>query len=105
MDIRKRIMAGESFEKVASEESDDPSAKQNGGLLGWFSAFMMVFPFENVAYHTPVGTVSMPVRTKYGYHLIKVNAVRPTLGEIKLAHIMTRATKNDSPEKIAEAKG
>lgn len=104
MDIRKRIIAGESFEKVASDESDDPSAKQNGGSLGWFSAFMMTYPFEHMAFHTPVGTVSMPVRTKYGYHIIKVNAIRPTLGDIKLAHIMTRATKTESPEKIAEAK-
>ncbi len=103
-DIRKRILAGESFEKVAREVSDDPSSKENGGLLGWFSAFMMVYPFENAAYHTPVGTVSLPVRTKYGYHLIKVNAIRPTLGDIKLAHIMTRAPKSESPDKIAEAK-
>jgi peptidyl-prolyl cis-trans isomerase SurA len=65
---------------------------------------MMVFPFENAAYHTAPGSVSMPVRSKYGYHLIKVNAVRPTLGEIKLAHIMTRATRNESPDKIALAK-
>jgi peptidyl-prolyl cis-trans isomerase SurA len=104
MDIRKRILAGESFEKIAREESDDPSAKQNEGRLGWFSAFMMVFPFENAAYHTPVGSISMPVRSKYGYHLIKVNAVRPALGEIKLAHIMTRAARNETPEKIALAK-
>jgi peptidyl-prolyl cis-trans isomerase SurA len=104
MDIRKRVMAGESFEKIAREASDDPSAKQNEGRLGWFSAFMMVFPFENAAYHTPVGSVSMPVRSKYGYHLIKVNAIRPALGEIKLAHIMTRASKNETPDKIALAK-
>jgi peptidyl-prolyl cis-trans isomerase SurA len=104
MDIRKRIIAGESFEKVAREESEDPSAKLNEGRLGWFSAFMMVFPFENAAYHTPVGTVSMPVRSKFGYHLIKVNARRPSLGEIKLAHIMTRATKNDNADKNALAK-
>ncbi len=97
-------LAGESFEKIAREESDDPSAKQNEGRLGWFSAFMMVFPFENAAYNTPVGSVSMPVRSKYGYHLIKVNAIRPALGEIKLAHIMTRAAKNEAPDKIAQAK-
>jgi peptidyl-prolyl cis-trans isomerase SurA len=104
MDIRRRITAGENFEKIAREESDDPSAKQNEGRLGWFSAFMMVFPFENAAYHTPTGSVSMPVRSRYGYHLIRVNATRPALGEIKLAHIMTRAAKNESPEKIAQAK-
>jgi peptidyl-prolyl cis-trans isomerase SurA len=104
MDIRKRILAGESFEKVAGEVSDDPSAKQTGGLLGWFSAFMMIYSFEDMAYHTPVGTVSMPVRTKFGYHLIKVNGLRPALGDIKLAHIMTSARRGVSPEKIAEAK-
>jgi peptidyl-prolyl cis-trans isomerase SurA len=104
MEIRKRLMAGASFEKVAHDESDDPSAKQNDGRLGWFSAFMMVFPFENAAYHTPVGSISMPVRSKFGYHLIKVNAMRPALGEIRLAHIMTRAAKNETPDKIALAK-
>jgi peptidyl-prolyl cis-trans isomerase SurA len=104
MDIRKRILSGESFEKIAMEESEDPSAKQNAGRLGWFSAFMMVFPFENAAYNTPVGALSMPVKSKYGYHLIKVNALRPAMGEIKIAHIMTRAGRNDSPEKVGQAK-
>jgi peptidyl-prolyl cis-trans isomerase SurA len=104
MEIRKRILAGESFEKLAREESEDPSAKKNNGSLGWFSAFMMVFPFEDAAYHTPVGTLSMPVRSRYGYHLLKVNAIRPTLGEIKLAHIMTRAGKKDSEEKNIQAR-
>jgi peptidyl-prolyl cis-trans isomerase SurA len=104
MDIRTKIMAGESFEKAAGELSEDPSAKQNSGRLGWFSAFMMVFPFENAAYNTPVGAVSMPVRTRYGYHLIKVNAIRPALGEIRLAHIMTRVAPSDSPEKQQQAR-
>ena len=91
MDIRKRILAGESFEKIAREESDDPSGRNNSGRLGWFSAFTMVFPFENAAYNTKVGDCSMPVRSRYGYHIIRVNATRPALGEIKLAHIMIRA--------------
>jgi peptidyl-prolyl cis-trans isomerase SurA len=104
MEIRKRILAGESFEKLARDESEDPSAKKNNGNLGWFSAFMMVFPFEDAAYHTPVGTLSLPVRSRYGYHLIQVNAIRPTLGEIKLAHIMTRAVKTDSEEKNIQAR-
>jgi len=104
LDIRKRILSGESFENIAKAESEDPSAKQNEGRLGWFSAFMMVFPFENAAYHTPVGELSMPVRSRYGYHLIKVNDIRPSKGEIKLAHIMTRAGKNDNAEKFEQAK-
>ena len=46
----------------------------------------------------------MPVRSRYGYHLIRVNDIRPALGEIKLAHIMTRAGKNDKPGKVEQAK-
>ncbi len=104
MDIRNQVIAGEPFDKAAREESDDPSAKQNSGLLGWFSAFMMVFPFENAAFHTPVGEITMPVRSRYGYHLIRVNDSRPALGEIKLAHIMTRAGKNESTDKMKQAR-
>jgi len=104
MDLRKRILSGESFEKTAREESEDPSAKRNSGSLGWFSAFMMVFPFENAAYNTPVGELSMPVKSRYGYHLIKVNGKRPALGEIRLAHIMTRVARTESQEKIGQAR-
>jgi peptidyl-prolyl cis-trans isomerase SurA len=104
LDIRKRIIAGESFEKIAREESDDHAGKLNGGLLGWFSAFTMVYQFENAAYTTKPGDYSLPVRSKYGYHIIKVNAVRPALGELKLAHIMIRTNRNDTPEADARNK-
>ena len=57
MDIRKRILAGESFAEVAKATSDDPSAKTNAGYLGWFSAFQMIYPFEDVAYKTDPGEV------------------------------------------------
>lgn len=98
MVIRKRLMAGEAFDKIAKEESDDPSAKVNNGNLGWFSAFSMVYPFENAAYNTPVGEFSMPVRSKYGYHIIRVNGRRPALGEIKLAHILVRSDRNENQD-------
>ena len=90
MALRNRILAGESFEDVAMAYSDDPSAKNNKGNLGWFSAFRMVYPFEDAAYKTPVGQISMPVKTRYGYHIIRTNAFRPAIGEILLAHIMMR---------------
>ncbi|MBK6267047.1 peptidylprolyl isomerase [Marivirga sp. S37H4] len=89
-DIRKKYLAGESFEKLARQDSEDPSAKNNSGELGWFTAFQMVYPFESTAYNTPEGEISDIVRTKFGYHIIKVNAKRETLGRIKLAHIMIR---------------
>lgn len=104
IDLRKRLLAGEDFGKLANAESEDPSARQNNGQLGWFSAFMMVYPFEKAAYNTPVGSVSMPVRSRYGYHLIRVNAMRPAQGEVKLAHIMTRGARMEGDKAVNGAK-
>lgn len=86
--VRERILKGEDFEKVAKELSDDPSAKDNGGNLGYFTALQMVYPFENAAYNTKVGEVSMPVRTRFGYHILKVFDKRDARGQILTAHIM-----------------
>ncbi|QNF33896.1 peptidylprolyl isomerase [Adhaeribacter swui] len=92
MDLRRRVQAGEDFNALARAESDDPSAKENSGNLGYFTALQMLYPFEKAAYSTPVGQLSNPVRTRFGFHLIRVNNVRPAQGEIKVAHIMVRAT-------------
>lgn len=101
--LRARVAGGEDFAKVAASSSDDPSAKSNGGDLGYFSVLQMVYPFETAAYKTPVGQVSQPVRTKFGYHIIKVADRRPAQGEVKVAHIMIRSVEGDSPEKKAAA--
>ncbi|MCD6354670.1 MAG: peptidylprolyl isomerase, partial [Prolixibacteraceae bacterium] len=86
--VRKEILAGKDFNEAAAGYSDDPSAKTNKGHLGYFSAFQMVAPFENGAFTTPVGEISQPIRSRFGYHLIKVNDVRENRGEIEVAHIM-----------------
>ncbi|HKJ41488.1 MAG TPA: peptidylprolyl isomerase [Sunxiuqinia sp.] len=104
MDIRKQIMNGADFGEMAVKYSEDPSAKQNKGNLGYFSAFQMVYPFENAAYNTAVGQVSMPIRTRFGYHLIKVIDKRPAKGQIKVAHIMKRVASNASEETIKRQK-
>jgi peptidyl-prolyl cis-trans isomerase SurA len=98
LSVRKRILDGEDFGKVAAEVSDDISARDqkdglktvpgNKGDLGYFTVFDMVYPFETAAYSTEVGNVSMPVRTDFGYHLVKVNAVKPAIGEILASHIL-----------------
>lgn len=88
MDIRKKIIAGQSFEKMAEEYTEDLSTKPYKGKIGYFTAFRIVYPFESVAFNTKEGEVSMPLRTKFGYHLIKVNKKRPSPGEVKVAHIM-----------------
>jgi len=99
--IRERLMSGEAFDKVAREESDDLSARDqqgtanrppmrgNGGDLGYFTVLDMVYPFETAAYNTTVGQVSQPVRSSFGYHLIKVTDRLPAMGRAHVAHIMT----------------
>ena len=91
-DLRKRVLAGEDFNKLAATYSEDPSGKENQGQLGYFTALQMVYPFEDAAYKTKPGQLSNPIRTKFGYHIIRVNNVRPAQGEIKVSHIMVRAT-------------
>lgn len=88
--IKKRIDSGEDFESLAKAYSDDPSTKTNGGDMNWFNTFKMVYEFEDMAYKLDVGEVSNPVRTEFGYHLIKKTGERPSKGELKTAHIMLR---------------
>ncbi|MFH1119008.1 MAG: peptidylprolyl isomerase [Bacteroidota bacterium] len=100
MSIRKRILKGEDFGTLARENSDDLSArdrtvenrniKGNKGDLGYFTVFDMVYPFETGAYKTSLGEVSMPVRSDFGYHLIKVTDRKPALGRVQVAHILLR---------------
>ncbi len=97
--IKARIEAGEDFEKLARELSEDPSAKYNGGNLGYFTALQMVYPFEEAAYNTPVGSLSPIVRTRFGYHLIKVKDRKPARGEVEVSHILLRATPDDAKAK------
>ena len=108
LSIRERILKGEDFGDVAEKYSEDPSArdmdeipgvrrayKGNRGELGYFTAFDMVYPFETGAYNTAVGEISMPVRSNFGYHIIKVNSKTPALGLIRAAHIFLVSDPND----------
>lgn len=97
--LKSRVLAGEDFEKLARELSEDPSAKYNGGDLGYFTALQMVFPFEDAAYKTPVGELSDIVRTRFGYHLIKVKDRKPTRGEVEVSHILIRSARDEAKVK------
>lgn len=109
MSIRERILKGEDFSDVAMEMSDDPSARDieeipgvrkaytgNRGELGYFTAFDMVYPFETGVYTTEIGEVSMPIRSDFGYHIIKVNSKTPALGLVRAAHIFLVADSNQA---------
>ncbi|MDJ0646444.1 MAG: peptidylprolyl isomerase, partial [Flavobacteriaceae bacterium] len=98
MEARTKVLDGRPFEEVAKDYSEDPSAQKNGGDLGYFTAFSMVYPFENAAYTNEVGAVSMPFKTSFGYHIIKVKDKRPSQGEVEVAHIMVKNKAKDSAQ-------
>jgi len=77
--------------------------KDNSGDLGYFTSMQMVYPFETAAYNTKKGEISQPVRTRYGYHLIKVTDIRNNQGEIRVAHIMVKAGAGVSAEDSLKA--
>ncbi len=102
--IRREIINNNiSFEEAAVKYSDDKSAIENKGNLGYFTAFMMVYVFESAAYSTKVGSISQAVKTQYGYHLIKINDKRKAVGQRKVAHIMFKTGKSASKKKIDES--
>lgn len=94
-DLRKRALNGEDFATLAKEFSEDPSAKTNSGDLGYFTAFDMVYPFESASYKTKVNEISPIVKTRFGYHIVKVVDHRPAAGEVEVSHIMIRTGKGD----------
>ncbi|MES2619793.1 MAG: peptidylprolyl isomerase [Bacteroidota bacterium] len=96
MALRKRIEKGESFEKVAKESSEDLSAKTNEGNIGWFTVFGTIYPFETVAYNLKPGELSQPVRTEFGYHLVRLNDTRQARGQIHVAHLLIRFSEGAS---------
>jgi len=84
--LRSTVTNERQFAELAKTYSEDGSA-QNGGDLGWFNVFMMVYPFETAAYQTPIGEVSQIVRTEFGYHLIFVQDRIKNPGRLRTSHI------------------
>ena len=84
------------FKKINQE--DEELIIEN---LGYFSAFKMIYKFENMAYKTPVGEVSLPFRSRFGFHILKVNDKRSSLGEVSVGHIMTYKNKPNAYERIS----
>lgn len=94
----------DKFAAAAKKTSEDPSAADNSGDLGYFTSLQMVYPFETAAYKTNVGDISMPIRTRFGYHIIKVDDKRENQGEILTAHIMVKFNKEMSEKEKANLK-
>ena len=92
MDLRATILKGKlTFENAARTQSADTWSAKQGGDLGFFTAFSMVYPFESASYNIKEGEISMPIRTQYGYHLIKTTDRRPANGTVLVRHIFFAA--------------
>lgn len=104
MNLKARAEGSEGFDAIAAKYSEDPSAKENKGDLGYFTAFKMVYPFENAAFSTSVGSISKPFRTRFGYHIIKVTDKRANRGEVTVAHIMILKPSNKAAAEEQKAK-
>ena len=102
--VYKAINKGADFAEMARRYTDDKSSKENGGDIGYITALQTIYPIENVAYGTPVGKVSAPFRTQFGYHVVKVIERRPSRGEVKVAHILltTPKSKGQVGEELAK---
>lgn len=99
--LKKIKEEDKDFEEMAYRYSDDPSAKDNRGNLGYICAFQTVYPFESAAYNLEIGDISTPVKTKFGYHLIWLKDKRKSQGEISVAHILIK-TPGDAPEELKQ---
>ncbi|MCK2053857.1 peptidylprolyl isomerase [Methylobacterium sp. 37f] len=106
--IAARIKGGEDFAKVAAEVSKDPGSKTEGGDLGWFTRERMVAPFAEAAFKMSPGQVSEPVKTQFGWHVIKLEEKRtkpvPTFDEMKeqVDQYLTRKAQQDLILKLRE---
>ncbi|WP_291783926.1 peptidylprolyl isomerase [Cecembia sp.] len=93
--LKEEAEAGADFNQLALEHSEDPSAKDNKGSLGYFTALQMVHQFEDAAFGLDVGDISDPILTNFGYHIIKLEDRKPNPGEIKVSHILVRTQPGD----------
>lgn len=101
-EILARIKKGEDFEKLAFELSEDPSAKQNSGDLGWFTKGAMVKEFEDAAMNGKTGDVIGPIKTQFGFHLLKVKG--KSKKEFKIAELKKPVTASTRTKDIARKK-
>ena len=98
-----RLNAGEEFGKVADEMSNDQSVVRNHGYLGWFTALQLVWPFEKAMYDLPINVISTPIKSDYGYHVIKVHNRREAWGQVNARHIMKMCNER-MPQEMQEKK-
>ena len=102
--IRSKLLAGEAFDVLAKKYSEDDLSAPKGGSLGYVTSLQLQYALENAVYALEVDAVSSIVRTEIGYHLVKVLAIRPNQGKIRLAHILVSVPVNAATNLQVDAK-
>ncbi len=111
--ILKRAASGEDFAKLASEFSQDPGSAQKGGDLGWADRKAYVAPFAEAAFGMKEGEIKGPVKTQFGYHILKLEGIQPTAvktfeqakGDLAAEYRRNEAERqfNDAQDQLADA--
>jgi len=96
--IRDKAVNGEDFNKITLMYKGKNEHKVVGENLGYFTVFQMVYPFENMAYKTNKEEISEIVRTRFGYHILKVHDKRAARGDIQVSHILLQSPKELAQE-------
>lgn len=97
VNLYKMLQSGATFEQLARDSSDDKSAKENGGRLGFVTAMLPdgYYHMETAIYTAKPGETLPPVRSNSGYHILRAHRLRPARGEVEIAHILLRKGKTD----------
>lgn len=92
--IRKRLLQGENFDSVAVATSDDRAVSKNKGHLSFLKPIRIPYSIQNFVFNAKIGDFSMPIRTDFGYYLVRLADIRPQQGFVKVAHIMVSVSYN-----------
>ncbi|HPN46370.1 MAG TPA: peptidylprolyl isomerase [Bacteroidales bacterium] len=103
MELRERILKGEDFGRLAAEYSQDNSSR-DGGRIGTFLCSRLIYPIAKTAFYSQPGEIGLPVRTAFGYHLIKLNAKHQAPGQYISGHILQSAPSGAPKEVVDSAK-
>jgi len=94
LQIRERLIRGENFDTLAVKSSDDRNVSKNKGHLSFLKPLKIPYNIQNFTFKANKGDLSMPIRTDFGYYLVKLADIRPEHGFVKVAHIMISASDN-----------
>ncbi len=103
--LRQSILEGRSFASVALASSDDPTVQESAGDLGYFTIFEQLYPIETAAFETPVGAISQPVRTRFGYHIIQTTERMSIRQRKRVSHLLIEDSSTEGYQRALKLLG